>query len=143
MKFHFEKFNNFFTSDFDKDVKDFVIEIFNALLKDTDNNIDIFKSKILFLSLGFYEIEKSDDDALNSYEDDELDVIDFYKFSRINPDFKKLLLSIIQVQLTTSDDGNDSEFFDDFIRNDLKVIVKFQDWNKINRKNKLKKLNEL
>ena len=75
MKCHSDKINNFLNSDnVDLITKEFVINLFTKFIKNV--NEDIISSKILFIDLGFYEVEKSD---LENEDEDELEVIDFYE----------------------------------------------------------------
>lgn len=133
MKVNKEKINQFFESDkFGEDIKEFVLEMLEILFKDSDN---IYSSKILFLDLGFYEIDQNDD-----IEDDEK-VINFYELSILTSKLRKLIIDKI-INLI-KDENKTSDFFDSFVIDDLKIFVYYEDWKKINRKNKLEVLNKL
>ena len=127
MKCNVDKINDFFNSDkFEADIKKFVSKLLNFCCK---NDININKSKLYFLDLGFYEIEKEDDIDI---EDDY--IIDFYKLSNFNSEFRATIFKLI----LTSDTLEDDDFFIDFMYDDLKIFIPYKKWEKINRKNKLK-----
>lgn len=140
MKVNKEKINQFFESDkFDEDIKEFVLEMLEILFKDSDylpvvQKIPCESAKILFLDLGFYEIEGED-------IEDDARVINFYELSKLTPKLRKLIIDTLLKLI--KDQSKTSEFFDDFVIEDLKILVYYENWKKTNRKNKLETLNKL
>lgn len=132
MKINKEKINQFFEGDkFDQDIKDFVLCLMECVFRSSDN---IVSAKLIFLNLGFYDLEETDDIG-----DDEK-IINFYELSKLAPDLKKLVLKLLTSLI--KDDGKTGDFFDDFM-DELKIFVYYEDWKKINRKNKLDVLNKI
>ena len=137
MKCHSDKINNFLNSDnVDLITKEFVINLFTKFIKNV--NEDIISSKILFIDLGFYEVEKSD---LENEDEDELEVIDFYKISNCHIELKKMMFDYFLKTIAEDDDTTD--FGESFFVKDLKMIVPYSDWERVNRKNKLDNINKL
>ena len=135
MKCNPDKINEFLSNDnIDLITREFVINLFKKFCEKEDNEIN--PSKILLLDLGFYEVDKSELEDLDEYE---LEVIDFYKISTFHIELKKMLFEYF---LKTMDD-NPTDFGESFFINDLKMIVHYSDWKRINRKNKLDNLNNL
>lgn len=135
MKCNFERINSFLSSDkFDIITKEFVINLFTKFCK--DDRKDIISSKILFLDLGFYEVDKSD---LEYEDEDELEVIDFYKISSLHIELKKMMFNYFLKKI----DDDITEFGESFFIQDLKLIVPYSNWKRVNRRNKLDNLNKI
>lgn len=133
MKCNPEKINQFFESDkFDKDTKDFVLKLFK-LFSHNDSIADRHIAQVVFLDLNFYEVDNSDD------IDESEHVINFYKLSTLSSDLKNLVMTLI-ISYIKNEGG--TEFFEHLVK-DLDVVVRYGDWNKIKRKNKLQVLNDL
>lgn len=136
MKFDLEKINNFFDNEkIDQDIKDFVIKFYNVLFQN-DLTDDIFK--FFLMDLGFYEMTKEDENEIDTKDEDYM-VFDFFKLSKVNPSFRKIILERLYKNLKN---GDFSEFFNEFL-DESKLILQYEKWKKIRRKNKLKVLNDL
>jgi hypothetical protein len=137
MKCNYIKISNFLGNDsIDNDTKEFVLNIFRIFFKNEPNSI--IEAKILFLDLGFYEVDKSD---LEDEDEEDLRVIDFYKISNLNINLKKMLFGYFLEILNGTSEIND--FAESFFSEDLKIFIPYSDWKRINRKNKLNNLNSL
>lgn len=134
MKFNLKKFNEFFENEnYEQDIKDFVLALFENFLND---EVNIIESKYLLLDLGFYEAEKDDvSDADNS----EYCIIDFYRLSQVNKEFRTKLIKHIFDYLNSSY----TDFFTDLVYEDMKIFLVYDDWKIAKRRNKLDNLNNL
>ena len=132
MKCNLEKINQFFESDkFNDDIKDMVLDLlkmYGSSVKDDE----FINTKIVFLGLDFYEIEPDDEPG------DEHVVIDFYKLNNLNIKLQKFIISII---IESFKNEGSFDFAWEFIQEDLKIVIPYKEWYKINRKNKLNELN--
>lgn len=132
MKCNSNKINEFFSNDrYDRDFKDFVLKLIKYFCE--LNSCDVYKSKFAFLDLGFYEIEKNDD-----FDDDYYYVIDFFKLSNLNSNLRAMIF-----ELMLKSENEDRDFFTEFMYDDLKIFVPYEEWNKVNRKNKLTSLKNI
>jgi hypothetical protein len=134
MKCNIEKINAFFNNEkFDKDIKDFVLELLKNFCKAPTARDNIYAAQFAFIGLGFYDIEDSDDT-------EDYSVIDFYKLNTLNPEFRKLVFKLILKFIKTDGLKPDSDFFEQFVYKDLKILVEYEKWSQVNRKNKLTSL---
>ena len=120
MKCNVEKINAFFNDDkFDKEIKDFVINLFIHFFKEESRySLEPIQIKFLFLSLNFFKEEKDDFD---NYYEDGFYVIDFYTLSLLNIVFKKEIIKLFESHLKN---GDTNDFFEDFMINGKKLIEK-------------------
>jgi len=133
MKCNIEKINAFFNNDkFDKDIKDFVLELLENFCKVPGDN-DNIAPQIAFTGLGFYDVEEGDDT-------EDCTVIDFFKLNTLNPELRKLLFKLILKFIKTEGLKPDSDFFEQFVCKDLKILVGYEKWAQTDRKNKLTSL---
>jgi len=138
MKCNLEKISQFFDSNkFEQDIKDFVLNMFKLFF---DENNRYYNLKFMFFDLGFYEITKEDETEFDLDDEDDCRVIDFYKLSAVYPLLRKIIFNHFYKNVT---DGSSTDFFDDFIFTDAKIVVSYKKWSKTNRKNKLKVLNDI
>lgn len=137
MKCNVDKINEFFNGDkFDKDIKKFVMKLFKEFFELKNSYFDEDEARICFLCLDFYSVEKDDD--LN---DENYKVIDFYTISLLAPKFKKYILELLLKYIKNKSDIN-TDFVNEFMLEDIKILIPYEKWFKINRKNKLKKLDK-
>jgi hypothetical protein len=129
MKCNPAKINSFFENNiYHQDIKDLVICLLRSF-SESDDFEDVLNPGVAFLDLGFYEIEK-DDDLGNEK------VIDFYTLSKLSPSLRKIVIKTLKKAIKR---GASNDFFDEFIQ-DLGVIIPYDKWYRVNRKNKLKEL---
>lgn len=137
MKCNYDKISNYLSNEsIDNDTKEFVLNIFRIFIKSDPNSI--IEAKILFIDLGFYEVDKSD---LEDEDEEDLKVIDFYRISTLNANLKKMLFDYFLDILNGASDVSD--FAESFFSEDLKIFISYSDWKRVNRKNKLNNLNKL
>jgi hypothetical protein len=136
MKCYPEKINAFLENEkIDTDIKDFVLALFKNFTSIPKAFMPI-GVKISFLALGFYEVEAEDEDELDGDEP----VIDFYKLNNLTPSFRMFIIKLINKGFKHE---KFSDFANELLGEDLKVIIEYKDWKKMNRKNKLEMLNKI
>lgn len=136
MKINIDNINNFFKSnDYEQDVKNFVIKLFNKFCRNNIHNE--IEPKFLFLDLGFYEIENNDNFGSDF---DGVNIINFHLLNKFDSDFRKMLINTIE-----SSYFKDSltDFGSELLYDDTKVIFPFSEWKKVNRINKLEKISNI
>ena len=134
MKCNYKKINEFFNNSIlEQDVKDFAFKLLKYFCN-TDE--DIFISKMFLYAIDCYSVE--DSVKLSEYDDDDLNIIDFHKLSKLDKKLRKFVIKLLVLAVT--DEAN--EFIISFIKDDLKILVTYKDWKSTERKNKLEKLND-
>lgn len=137
MKCNVDKISQFFqTENYSPEIKELVLNLLKAYC--LEKNIETDVARVSLIGLDFYEVEPDD-----YFDESECKVIDFYKLSTFGPDLQKFVLDMIKVMIKDDDDVDTSDFLEDFLREDLKLLVPYEKWKKTNRKNKLKKLKEI
>lgn len=135
MKINIDNINNFFKSiDYEQDVKNFVIKLFNKFCHNNiyDNEIE---PKFLFLDLGFYEIENDNFDS----DFEGANIINFHLLNKFDSNFRKMLINAIESCFKDSL----TVFGSELLYDDTKVIFPFSEWKKVNRINKLEKISNI
>jgi len=133
MKCYPDKINQFFSNpNFSDETKNLVLDLFTLFCKEDCESI----AKVVFLSLGFYEVENSDEVG-----DDDL-VIDFVKIEGLPPILKKMIIELL-MKTMKNNSATDGSFISDFFIEDLKIMIQYDNWLKVNRKNKLDVLNNI
>lgn len=145
MKINIDNINNFFKSDdYEQDVKNFVIKLFNKFCHNIyDSEIALYRScpgftvpKFLFLDLGFYEIEN--DNFGSDFEG--ANIINFHLLNKFDSNFRKMLINTIESSYFK---GSLTDFGSELLYDDTKVIFPFSEWKKVNRINKLEKISNI
>jgi hypothetical protein len=136
MKLDIKKFNEFFS--IKTDIQEIALKLFEFFINKEGYISDSNHIRMYFYDLGFYSLESNDiqNDDDSYYED--YYIINFNAIKNLNDPLKKLALDFI-IKFVSEEINND--FHSEFMIDDLEILVRYEDYDKINRKNKLENLN--
>lgn len=131
MKCNSDNFINFFKSDnFDKETKDFVMDIFSLYSEENKFSYD-FGLKTIFLDIGLFEISDESVERFIYMNN----VIDFSQLLKFEGEFRTLLFKMLKNIICNYSKRNNNDIT--FIK-DLKILISYSEWNKLSRKRKKK-----